>query len=188
MKSYRKELWFEVPSRRAFLNITPQVEAALRESGIAEGLVLVKTMKITDRWSTAPGGAPVGMSMDREHRRLFIGCRKPQRLIIMSADDGKILGDLPIGAGVDTTQFDGDVFASCRDASLAVAREASAGKFEIVQTVKTEIGARTMGLDPKTHTLYLPTAEFSPPTKENPRPAAKPNSFLILVVKPSRPM
>ena len=47
VKSYRKELWFEVPGRRAFLNITPQVEDALRESGIIEGLALVNAMHIT---------------------------------------------------------------------------------------------------------------------------------------------
>ncbi len=47
MKSYRKELWFNVPTRRAFLNITPDVETCLRESGITEGLVLVNAMHIT---------------------------------------------------------------------------------------------------------------------------------------------
>jgi len=47
MKSYRKELWFNVPGRRGFVNITPQVEAALRESGIREGLCLVNAMHIT---------------------------------------------------------------------------------------------------------------------------------------------
>ena len=47
MKSYRKELWFDVPSRRAFINITPQVEGCLRESGVKEGLVLVNAMHIT---------------------------------------------------------------------------------------------------------------------------------------------
>ena len=47
MKSYRKELWFEVPSRRGFVNITPQVETCLRESGIREGLCLVNAMHIT---------------------------------------------------------------------------------------------------------------------------------------------
>ena len=46
MKSYRKELWFEVPSRRAFINITPQVTECLKESGITEGLILVKTKHI----------------------------------------------------------------------------------------------------------------------------------------------
>jgi secondary thiamine-phosphate synthase enzyme len=47
LKSYRKELWFNVPSRRAFINITPQVEECLRESGVKEGLVLVNAMHIT---------------------------------------------------------------------------------------------------------------------------------------------
>ena len=47
MKSYRKELWFEIPARRGFVNITPQVESCLRESGIREGLVLINAMHIT---------------------------------------------------------------------------------------------------------------------------------------------
>jgi secondary thiamine-phosphate synthase enzyme len=47
MKSYRKELWFNVPNRRGFVNITPEVEVALRESGIGEGMVLVNAMHIT---------------------------------------------------------------------------------------------------------------------------------------------
>ena len=47
MKSYRKELWFEIPTRRAFINITPQVEECLRESGITEGLALINAMHIT---------------------------------------------------------------------------------------------------------------------------------------------
>jgi len=62
MKSYRKELWFDIPVRRAFLNITPQVNACLRESGIREGLCLVNAMHITssvfvndDEGGVAPG-------------------------------------------------------------------------------------------------------------------------------------
>ncbi len=47
MKSFRKELWFNIPSRRGFENITPQVEDCLRESGVSEGLVLVNAMHIT---------------------------------------------------------------------------------------------------------------------------------------------
>jgi len=47
MKSYRKELWFDIPARRGFVNITPQVETCLGESGISEGLVLVNAMHIT---------------------------------------------------------------------------------------------------------------------------------------------
>ncbi len=47
MKSYRKELWFNVPSRRAFINITPQIEACLKDSGVREGIVLANAMHIT---------------------------------------------------------------------------------------------------------------------------------------------
>src|SRR6267154_195114 len=85
------------------------------------GVVDLKTRKVTARWPVAPGGAPVGMSMDTNKRLLFIGCRKPQKLIVMSADDGKVLADLPIGAGVDATKFDGhQAFARCRDGKLNV--------------------------------------------------------------------
>src|SRR6266436_6467550 len=86
-----------------------------------EGAVVdIKARKVITRWPVAPGGAPVGMSIDTSKRRLFIGCRNPQKLIVMSTEDGKVLADLPIGAGVDATQFDnGYAFASCRDGSLA---------------------------------------------------------------------
>ncbi|HJX91950.1 MAG TPA: hypothetical protein VJ372_15725 [Pyrinomonadaceae bacterium] len=139
--------------------------------------------KVTARWSVAPGGGPVGMSMDVKKRLLFIGCRNPQKLIVMSVDDGKVLTDLPIGLGVDATKIDGDlVFASCADGSLAVAKETSPSKFEIVQTVKTSPGARTMGIDPTTHKVFLPTAEFEA-AAAGARPRAKPGTFMILVVE-----
>ncbi|RME21779.1 MAG: YjbQ family protein, partial [Candidatus Zixiibacteriota bacterium] len=47
MKHLRKELWFNIPSRRGFVNITPEVESAVRESGVKNGLVLVNAMHIT---------------------------------------------------------------------------------------------------------------------------------------------
>jgi hypothetical protein len=147
-------------------------------------VVDIKARKVLAHWPVAPGGAPVGLSIDTEKRRLFIGCRNPQKLIVMSTDDGKVLADLPIGAGVDATKFDGhQVFASCRDGKLAVASEGASGKFEIVQTVTTPIGARTMDIDPDTHKVYLATAEFE---EQKPgatgRPVTKPGTFMIVVV------
>ena len=140
--------------------------------------------KVIAHWPVAPGGSPVGMSIDTKNHRLFIGCRKPQKLIVMSTNDGKVISDLPIGAGVDATKVDGgQAFASCRDGSLAVASETSPGKFEIVQTVKTPAGARTMGVDPTTHKIYLPTAEFEEPKPgATGRPVMKPGTFMIVVV------
>ena len=103
----------------------------------------------------------------------------------MGADDGKVIADLAIGAGVDATKFDGDAFASCGDGTLTVARETAPGKFQVVQTVPTPQGARTMGIDPTTHTLYLPTAEFGPPAEGQSRPRPTPGSFMIVVVSRS---
>ena len=74
---------------------------------------------------------------------------KPQKLIVMSTDDDKVLADLPIGANVDATKIDnGQAFASCGDGTLTVAGERSPGNFAIMQTVKTRQSARTMGMDP----------------------------------------
>src|ERR1700723_3741393 len=143
-------------------------------------VVDLKTRKVIARWPVAPGGSPVGMSTDAGKHRLFIGCRKPQKLIVMSTQGGKVEASLPIGAGVDATAGNqGKAFASCRDGSLVVAGE-KAGKMEVVRVVKTPVGARTMGLDPQTHQIYLPTAEFDDPSAA--RPKAKPDSFMIVVV------
>jgi DNA-binding beta-propeller fold protein YncE len=160
---------------KIYINLVDKNEVAV---------VDIKARKVLAHWPVAPGGAPVGMSMDKKKRRLFIGCRNPQKLIVMSADDGKVLSDLPIGAGVDATTFDGkNAFASCRDGKLAVAGESASGKFEIVQTVSTAVGAKTMDIDPETHKAYLPTAEFE---EQKPgatgRPTAKPGTFMIIVV------
>src|SRR5882672_4415265 len=70
-------------------------------------VVDLKARKVLAHWPVAPGGAPVGMSIDPAKHRLFVGCRKPQKMIVMSTEDGKVLADLPIGAGVDATKFDG---------------------------------------------------------------------------------
>jgi DNA-binding beta-propeller fold protein YncE len=143
-------------------------------------VVDLQTRKVIARWPVAPGGSPVGMSMDVGKHRLFIGCRKPQKLIVMSTQDGKVEASLPIGAGVDATAaHQGQAFASCRDGSLVVAGE-KAGTTDVVEVVKTLPGARTMGLDPQTHQIYLPTAELEDPSAA--RPKAKPDSFMIVVV------
>ncbi len=147
-------------------------------------VVDIKARKVLAHWPVAPGGSPVGMAMDTTKRRLFIGCRKPQKLIVMSADDGKVLADQPIGAGVDATKFDGgQAFASCRDGKLVIVGESAPGKFEVQQTVATAFGAKTMDVDTGTHKAYLPTFEFEDQKPgDTGRPKAKPGTFMIVVV------
>ena len=127
-----------------------------------------------------PGGHPVGMSIDAKSHRLFVGCRKPQKLVVISTTDGKVQGSVDIGAGVDATAVDeGHAFASCRDGSLTVVSD-KAGKVDVEQVVKTVYGAKTLGVDSATHLIYLPTADFE--ASSAPRPKAKPNTFKIIVV------
>jgi hypothetical protein len=145
-------------------------------------VVDMKARKVIARWPVAPGGAPVGMSIDTKKHRLVIGCRKPQKLIVMSTDSGKVLAEMPIGANVDATIIDGgQALASCGDGTLSVAGETSPGKIVTVQTVKTRPGARTMGVDPTTHLIYLPTAQLEA-AKPGARAATKPGTFTIVVV------
>lgn len=121
------------------------------------------SMKITHRWPLAPGMSPSGLAIDAKHHLLFSGCRN-KLMVIMSADDGKVLATEPIGQGVDATRFDpgtGYAFASNGGTgTLTVVHEDSPTTFHVVEDVPTEMGARTMALDPKTHEIFLATAKI----------------------------
>jgi YVTN family beta-propeller protein len=149
-----------------------------------------RTNTVKSRWPVAPAGQPVSIAMDRQRRRLFIGGRNPKMLVMMDADSGKIIGQsFPIGDRVDTNVFEPDtgmVAAATREGTIHVFHEDSPDKLSVVETVKTEFGAKTMGLDTKTHNLFVDTSDFDPPPpptekQRNPQPVAKPGTFRLLV-------
>jgi hypothetical protein len=148
-----------------------------------------KTLTIKARWPVAPAGTPVAMAMDRQHRRLFSSGRGPQMLVMMDADNGKVLQSFPITAGVDANVFEpetGLLFVSTREGMIHIFHEDSPDKLSEVEMVKTEYGAKTMGLDSRTHNLFLSTSDFDPPAaptakQPNPLPRAKPGNFRVLV-------
>lgn len=144
-------------------------------------VVDLRSGKVLDRWPVAPGGHPTGMAIDAAAHRLFVGCRHPQKLIVMSTETGKVEAALPIGAVNDAVRFDrGHAFASCGDGTITVAGE-KAGQFQVEQTVTTVPGARTMGIDRATQQIFLPTAEMLPAAPGH-RPQPKPGTFEIVVV------
>jgi hypothetical protein len=110
-------------------------------------------------------------------------------LVAMDTDNGKVIQSFPLSGGVDAAAYDTDtgmIFASTRDGMVHVFHEDSPDKFSEVETVKTEFGAKTMGLDAKTHNLFLDTADFAPaaaPTANQPHPRrmAVPGTFRVLV-------
>lgn len=148
-----------------------------------------RTNTIKARWPVAPAGGPTAIAMDREHRRLFSTGRNPQMLVVMDAENGKVIQSFPISAGVDATIYEpetGLVFCSTREGMIHIFHEDTPDKFSAVETVKTEYGAKTMALDPKTHDLYLTTSDFGPapaPTPERPNPnrVATPGTFRLLI-------
>ena len=151
------------------------------------------TLKIKSRWKVAPAGQPVSIAMDRQHRRLFIGGRNPKMLVVMDADSGKIIGQsFPIGDRVDANVYDpetGMIAAATREGTIHVFHEDSPDKISLVEIVKTEFGAKTMALDPKTRNLYVDTSDFGPapaptPQQKNPQPVAKPGTFRLLIYGP----
>jgi DNA-binding beta-propeller fold protein YncE len=143
-------------------------------------VVDLKAGKVINRWPTAPGGSPVGMALEPATHSLVIGCRKPQMMVFMDSVTGKVTASLPIGPGVDATKVDGaQAFASSADGTLAVA---SLKDGKLLQTVKTPLAARTMGVDTTTHRIFMPTAEMQPAAAGG-RPRPKPDTFMIVVVE-----
>ena len=149
-----------------------------------------KDLTIKSRWPVAPSGQPVSITMDRKTRRLFVGGRNPKMLVVMDADSGKVVGEpFPIGDRTDANIFDpstNTLASATREGTLHIFHEDSPDKLTVVETIKTEFGAKTMGFDPKTKNLYLTTSDFGPapaPTEKqpNPQPVATPGTFRLLI-------
>src|SRR6266404_3536193 len=120
-----------------------------------------RRLTVEQRWKTAPCESPSSLAMDRPNRRLFVGCRS-KVMAVMNADTGQMITTLPIGDHVDATVFDPEtklIFNSNGEGSVTVIRQESPDHYSVVETVKTVPRAKTMALDPKTHHLFLSTAE-----------------------------
>ena len=145
-------------------------------------------MEVINHWALSPGESPTGLAIDQKTKRLFSGCDN-KILMVMDANNGKIVGKLPIGAGCDGVGFDSvlhNVFASCGDGTLTVIHELTANSFAVNEIIPTKKGARTIAIDETTHRIYLPTADLEVlPANAAPgtRPKIIPNTFQILVVE-----
>jgi DNA-binding beta-propeller fold protein YncE len=149
-------------------------------------LAQIDAQKLTvlHRWPLAPCKEPSGLAMDLKNRRLFAGCDN-EMMAVVDADSGKVVATPAIGAGVDANAFDPETslaFSSNGEAgTLTVVHEDSPDKFTVVENVPTKKSARTMGLDLKTHNVFLPAADFDPPAQGERRPKMKPGSMVIVV-------
>lgn len=146
------------------------------------------TYKVEARYKIDGGEEPSGLDIDAKTNRLFIGCGGNKTMVVMDATNGKNLAKFPIG-GCDGLVFDPALklaYASNGEGTISVVREVNADKFDFVENIPTERGARTIGIDLTTHHLFLPTAKLEAvaPTADNahPRPRMVPGTFHVLEV------
>ena len=148
-----------------------------------------RTLTIRARWPMAGCAEPSGLALDRTRGRLFSVCGNA-RMAVVDAATGRLIATLPIGQGVDGVAFDATTqlaFASNGEGTVTVVREETPDSFRVVATVPTQRGARTVTLDPETHRVFTPTAEYGPPPaptpeRPRPRPGIVPGSFMVLVL------
>ena len=117
------------------------------------------TLKVLHHWPLAPGKTATALAFDPQTRRLFAGCRGGQLMVVLDADTGKVITTAPIGERVDAAAFDPAtklVFQSTGGGTIAVFHEDSADKYAFLENIVTTPGSKTMGLDPKTHRLFVP--------------------------------
>ncbi|HEX3572383.1 MAG TPA: YncE family protein [Acidobacteriaceae bacterium] len=147
-------------------------------------------MKMLGKYDiSSHGGGCAGLAFDVKNQILFASCRDKNNMIILSATDGHVITDLPIGVGSDGATFNPatmEAFSSQGDGTLTVIKENSPTSFAVEQTVATPKGAKTLTLDPKTGHIFLITAEYAAAPAPEAAPAA-PAGTPEAAARPGRP-
>ena len=137
---------------------------------------------VTKKYALTGCDGPSGMAIDAKSRRLMSVCSN-RVMAISDPDAGKVVATAAIGAGSDGAAYDagtGYAFSSNGDGTLTVVQQ-NGGKWEVLENIATERGARTLAVDDKTHKVYLPTAKAAPSAGGG-RTTYLPNTFKVLVV------
>jgi DNA-binding beta-propeller fold protein YncE len=140
-----------------------------------------KKRTVSDRWPIAPGTEPSALAMDAKNHRLFAGCGN-KMMVVIDSETGKVIDHQPIGDHVDAGAFDpetGTIYFSCGDGTVTIIHEDGPDKYSAVETVKTKDRSKTMALDPKTHDIFLSSADFKPDPNGG-RPSVVPGTFAVL--------
>lgn len=144
----------------------------------------MNTFKVLSRVKLKGGEEPSGLAIDRANSRLFTVCSN-KVMIVLEAKTGKQITVLPIGDGSDGVVFDPilkTAYSSNGEGTITVVKEVSANQFIVQETIASKVGARTIALDPITHHLFLPTADYEKQKDANGRAKRISGSFQILEV------
>ena len=148
-----------------------------------------KSMSVSARWPLADCEGPAGIALDQVNRRLFSGCGN-RSLKVVNADTGAVVAAVPIGEDADGVVYDAGgkrIFAANRDGTMTIIRQSGPDHYSVERTLRTEVYAKTIAIDPTTRRLFSSTADLVWPPKtpgetELPLPTAKSGSFRLLII------
>ncbi len=167
-------------STHVYVNVENTGELAVVDS---------RSWKPDQRWKLPGCEEPSGLALDEKSNHLFTVCGN-KKMMVVDTTTGQIVSTLATGEGTDGAAFDAELghalASNGGDGTLTVVKADKHGKYSVVENVPTQRGARTIGIDPQSHRVYLPTAEFGPPEQGQKRPSVKPSSFVILVYAPAK--
>jgi DNA-binding beta-propeller fold protein YncE len=146
------------------------------------------TLRRLASWPLAACEEPTGLAVDQVHHRVFAACGN-RKLAVIDSDDGHIVVMLPIGSDPDGAVFDPAtqrIFTSNREGTLSVLHELTPDRYEVLQTARTEVGARTLAFDATTGRIYLPTARSAVVPAGTGRAPILPETFSVLTVAQSK--
>jgi YVTN family beta-propeller protein len=144
----------------------------------------VNKLKVTKSWSIAPGSEASGLALDNETHRLFAVCSN-KLMIVVNAETGKVIANLPIGERCDGVAFDPALkraYSSNGEGTITVVQENKDDTYKVLETIVTQRGARTITVNKSNHHLYLPTAEYDKAQEGQRFPPVKPGTFVIIDV------
>lgn len=162
------------------------------EDKAAIAVIDANTMKMIGRYDVASKGSEcAGLALDVKNKILFAACRQDKNMVILSATDGHIITDLPIGNGCDGVTFNPETmeaFSSQGDGTLTAIKENSPTDFTVEETIPTPMRAKTITLDTRTGHLFLITAEYGPVPSAPPQAATAPPGAPAWMRGPRPPM
>ena len=177
-----------LPGKPEFAAVDPvaqRVYVNIEDKNIVISIDTVKHI-VASSWPIAPGETATALSIDLKNHRLFIGCEN-QMMAMMDSTTGKIIATVPIEKGVDANVFDPAsqlVFSSNGSGTVTIALEETPDQLKVIQTLKTEKGARTLALDAQTKKIYLPSAKFDSAPSTDHHPKIIPGTQKLLVYGP----
>jgi len=152
------------------------------EDASSIAVINATTYAVENVWPLAPGTEPTGLALDNETNRLFSVCAN-KMMMVVDAESGKVITNLPIGEKVDGAGFDPSLkcaFSSNGDATMTVVKEEGNDQYSVVENVPTQKGARTISVNKQTHHIYLPAADFEAPVAGQKGGKMLPGSMVIL--------